>query len=559
MKKLSFLSAVLAVALVFGLALASCDLYDMLLGNDGTGNGPPEQPPKTPVYTMTTTSGDYVEIFFSNMPIAASARAVLSGDYFEIRLNSVVISRGQVQVNGSSITFYPSNGSTFQGTLGNNDVLTVPSIPLPGGGTLDFTSASAPITSGGGGATVTGVTVSPATATVARNGTLQFTATVNGTNNPAQTVTWTVSTNQGNVNNTSISAAGLLTVGPNQNPTTLTIRATSTADTTKSGTATVTVPPPGQTGEAGILTVTNIPSQYNGKYAAVQGYTTNAEVEVYGVEYINFEVYKVTFVQISNGQVKLPMWLYNEQNDSFTRYYGNHTFTFTTPPFEGSGSGIAFFIYETPGLEGQSGPSQPVEPIPPDQSSPIPPSPPSQPEEPFEPLVQIAFQSVSFSNGSAQVSFNNGIPFEIDIGPGPNPLPAPVTCTHNGREYLPGNHQSLPMGDGCTCKNIPGIVLGGIPVTNRSGTLNNFDVMADRVSTALADIANLGAGYEGWLAIIQNNMKEIKIMPGTPTAPTVVLDSGKYVMTVIEGVNAGSIASALYAFVDTNPQLTAAN
>jgi uncharacterized protein YjdB len=39
---------------------------------------------------------------------------------------------------------------------------------------------------------VTGVTVSPSTATVIRGDTQQFIATVTGTNSPAQTVTWSV-------------------------------------------------------------------------------------------------------------------------------------------------------------------------------------------------------------------------------------------------------------------------------------------------------------------------------------------------------------------------------
>jgi len=87
--------------------------------------------------------------------------------------------------------------------------------------------------------TITSVTVSPVAIEVQKGGTQQFAATVNGTNNPAQTVTWKVtgSSNAG----TSISSSGLLTVAANETAATLTITATSTADTTKSGNATVTV------------------------------------------------------------------------------------------------------------------------------------------------------------------------------------------------------------------------------------------------------------------------------------------------------------------------------
>ena len=92
--------------------------------------------------------------------------------------------------------------------------------------------------------TVTSVSVSPSPATVQKGGTQQFTATVSGTNNPAQTVRWTVT---GGKTGTSISTGGLLTVISDETAATLTVKATSTVDTGKSGTATVTV-------QAGALT-----------------------------------------------------------------------------------------------------------------------------------------------------------------------------------------------------------------------------------------------------------------------------------------------------------------
>lgn len=90
-------------------------------------------------------------------------------------------------------------------------------------------------------ATVTGVTVSPYTPTVQKGAAQQFTATVTGTNNPPQEVTWTV--DGGNSSGTSITAGGLLTVGADETEPTLTVWATSTADQTKSGIAEVTVIP----------------------------------------------------------------------------------------------------------------------------------------------------------------------------------------------------------------------------------------------------------------------------------------------------------------------------
>jgi endo-1,4-beta-xylanase len=88
--------------------------------------------------------------------------------------------------------------------------------------------------------TVTSVTVSPATASVAKGATKTFTATVAGTNNPAQTVTWSI-VQTGKNSGTTINSSGLLTVAAAETLTSLTVKATSTADNTKSGTAAVTI------------------------------------------------------------------------------------------------------------------------------------------------------------------------------------------------------------------------------------------------------------------------------------------------------------------------------
>lgn len=87
---------------------------------------------------------------------------------------------------------------------------------------------------------VTSVTVSPDTATLARTGALQLTATVQTNGFAPQTVNWT--SNQTGVN---VSAGGLVTVDTKTASTseiTATITATSTYDNSKSDTCTVTVP-----------------------------------------------------------------------------------------------------------------------------------------------------------------------------------------------------------------------------------------------------------------------------------------------------------------------------
>jgi hypothetical protein len=80
--------------------------------------------------------------------------------------------------------------------------------------------------------TVTGVTVSPKTVNVTKGGIQPFIAVVNGTNNPVQTVIWSI-VESGKASGTTISDAGLLTVASDETLTALTVRATSTFDTTK--------------------------------------------------------------------------------------------------------------------------------------------------------------------------------------------------------------------------------------------------------------------------------------------------------------------------------------
>ncbi|MDD2994163.1 MAG: InlB B-repeat-containing protein, partial [Pygmaiobacter sp.] len=84
---------------------------------------------------------------------------------------------------------------------------------------------------------ITSVSVSPASATVKKTKTQQFTANVTATDSTAKTVTWSVSGGTAS----SISTDGLLTVSGRETATTLTVKATSIADSNRFGTATVTV------------------------------------------------------------------------------------------------------------------------------------------------------------------------------------------------------------------------------------------------------------------------------------------------------------------------------
>ena len=87
--------------------------------------------------------------------------------------------------------------------------------------------------------TVTAVAVTPKTVSVKQGAEQTFTATVTGENNPSTEVIWSVS--GGSSAATKITAEGKLMVGSDETAQTLTVTATSKADSAKSGTATVTV------------------------------------------------------------------------------------------------------------------------------------------------------------------------------------------------------------------------------------------------------------------------------------------------------------------------------
>ena len=109
--------------------------------------------------------------------------------------------------------------------------------------------------------TVDSVTVSPATATVAKGGNKTFTATVNGTNSPDQTVTWTIVAT-GNKAGTKIGADGKLEVASDETLTSLKVKATSTVDPAQSDEATVTVS--SGTGPSGGWTAVDDSTFYSG-------------------------------------------------------------------------------------------------------------------------------------------------------------------------------------------------------------------------------------------------------------------------------------------------------
>ena len=184
----------------------------------------------SPAITKVTVTPNTAEVEVGET-LKFNASVTGTGDYYN---RSVVWT-----VSGSSNagTFISSNGVLNIATDETAVTLTV-TATAKGDGT---TSGTAKVTVKQP-ATITGVTVEPANATVEAGKTQQFTATVTGTGSVSKEVTWTVSGN--NSTGTTISETGLLTVATDETAATLTVTATANGDGTTSGTATVTVTHP---------------------------------------------------------------------------------------------------------------------------------------------------------------------------------------------------------------------------------------------------------------------------------------------------------------------------
>jgi len=119
--------------------------------------------------------------------------------------------------------------------------------------------------------TVSSLTVSPSRVTITKGQSQQFNATVNGSNNPSQEVSWTVT--GGNSYGTSINSNGRLSVSSNETASSLTVKATSIADRSKSSSATVTLTnPPSTTAWGGDVSAKppKTAKTYEGLYFTVQ-------------------------------------------------------------------------------------------------------------------------------------------------------------------------------------------------------------------------------------------------------------------------------------------------
>jgi len=126
----------------------------------------------------------------------------------------------------------------------------------------------------------------------------------------------------------------------------------------------------GSTG--GTFTLTDIPSRFNGKYVILEsaGTINNSGDFLIGANKFNVQDWTGTLPRISNGIVTIPMWIVNEDETEIVRYNGNHR------------AGIDIVLFEKAEIKDE---------IDYDNLD----------------IAEIFFDNVSFSNGSAKVSFQD--------------------------------------------------------------------------------------------------------------------------------------------------------
>ena len=166
---------------------------------------------------------------------AAGTGAVTPGTFIDSN------GRLTVAANETARNLFVFATSVFDSTKSGSVAIAVTPAPTP----PPITPTIPPVTPTPAPPTVTGVNISPSSVSTQTNRTVQYSAVVTGTNNPAASVTWRVGSNPNGSGQvaprTTVSSSGLLTIAPNEWNPTLYIIATSTADTSKSGIAVVSV------------------------------------------------------------------------------------------------------------------------------------------------------------------------------------------------------------------------------------------------------------------------------------------------------------------------------
>jgi Glycoside hydrolase family 44 len=211
-------------------AFLALSLSAALLSSCGGGSSPTLTPvPTTYILTVNSTnpaSGVAITVGNPNNNVVATGTTSFSGAH---------------AVGATVLLSAPSTagGNTFSSWTGCTSVSTVNCTVTMNANTTVTANYVAPT-----GPKITSVTVTPNPATATVGGTVQFAATVAGTGNYSNAVTWSLlAPSSSALSPGTLTSAGLYTT-PYPAPATVTVTATSVADTTQSGSVTVTLAPP---------------------------------------------------------------------------------------------------------------------------------------------------------------------------------------------------------------------------------------------------------------------------------------------------------------------------
>jgi Bacterial Ig-like domain (group 2) len=216
-----------------------------------TTNPPPSDPPTAPVSSVTVSPTNASVAINTTVSFAAAVQGTTTN-------TSVTWSASTGTISAAGVYTAPAKTGAA--------IITATSVADP------TKSASATVSITSAAPAVSSVSLTPLTGSVTTSGTLQLTATVQGTASN-KSVTWKTSSG-------TISASGLFTAASTAG--TATVTATSAADTTKSATATITVTASAQPVVDSISISPAAPSILTGATqqftATVQGTATNKSV-----------------------------------------------------------------------------------------------------------------------------------------------------------------------------------------------------------------------------------------------------------------------------------------
>jgi len=202
------------------------------------------QPGNTYWYTVRATDNEFNTSAPSNATSLAFISVMLSPGALSLAALQTQQFTPTITGNTNTAVTWSLEPSVGTGNVNSNGLYTAPAlIPSAQWVTVRATSVANPSNSGTAAAYLMplSVTVTPATATLSATQTRQFTATVANAQNLSTAVAWSVAAGEGTINSSGLYTAPNLVHSPGPGP--VTIRATSLADPSKWGTATVTLWP----------------------------------------------------------------------------------------------------------------------------------------------------------------------------------------------------------------------------------------------------------------------------------------------------------------------------